>query len=259
MELVQDADKRKALIGTILFHVLLLLFFLFNGLQEPDPPLEEEGAMIELGWTDSGSGDVESQVISPQDQVEDVAPTETVQESVEEVVEEQVVTQDESPVSTPETSEKEEVEQQEPDPDPEPQASQALQNAMENVFNTPTGGGSEGEDESGPGNTGRPDGSAAGKGVMGGSGNNWELAGRGYEGGATVTDKPREEGKVVLNIWVNREGKVTRTSPNLRESNTTSQHLFSLAKNAAMRAKFSKAPGAAVEQKGKMTFFFVLE
>jgi len=259
MELIQDSNKRKGLIGTVVFHALLLLLFMFFGLQQPDPPLEEEGAMIELGWTDSGSGDVESEVIAPEQEIQDVAPTETVEEAAEEVVEEEVATQEESPVSTPETVEQEVVQETTPEPEPDPQPSQELQDAMSNVFNRPTGGGSEGEDGDGPGNIGRRDVFPAGRGGMGGSGNNWELAGRGYEGGATVTDKPREEGKVVLNIYVNREGKVTRTTPNLMESNTTSQHLFSLAKKAAMKARFSQSAGAAVEQKGKMTFFFVLE
>ncbi|NND94198.1 MAG: TonB family protein [Flavobacteriales bacterium] len=257
MELIQDRDKRTGLIVTVVFHVLVLILFMFIGLTQPDPLPEPEGAMIELGWTDSGSGDTESQVVSEVDQIEEVAPTETVQE--ESVVEEEeVVTQEESPVSTPESTQ-ETVQESTPEPEPDPQPSQELQDAMSNVFNTPTGSGSEGEDEDGPGNTGSPDGSPAGKGVMGGSGNSWELAGRGYEGGAVVTEKPKEEGKVVLNIWVGRDGRVTRTSLNLGASNTTSQHLVSLAEKAAKKARFNADPASAVEQKGKMTFIFKLQ
>ncbi|NNC83231.1 MAG: TonB family protein [Flavobacteriales bacterium] len=259
MELIQDRDKRTGLIVTIVFHVLVLILFMFIGLTQPDPLPEPEGAMIELGWTDSGSGDTESQVINENQQVEEVAPTETTP-TESEAVEEEVVTQEESPVSTPETTPQETVQETTPEPEPDPQPSQELQDAMSNVFNsTPTGGGSEGEDEEGPGNTGRPDGSPAGKGVMGGSGNSWELAGRGYEGGAVVTEKPREEGKVVLNIWVGRDGKVTRTSLNLAASNTTSQHLVSLAEKAAKKARFNADPSSAVEQRGTMTFIFKLE
>ncbi|MDA0714837.1 MAG: energy transducer TonB [Bacteroidetes bacterium] len=257
MELLKDKDRRAGLIGTLLFHIALLLIFMMVGLSQPNPLPEDEGAMIELGWTDTGSGDVESQVISPNEVVqetaqEQVTPTET------ESVEEDVVTQEESPVTTPKV-EPEKPKETKPKEEPKPKPSQALQDAMTNVFNSSSSGGSEGENESGSGNTGRPDGSIEGRGVMGGSGNNWELAGRGFLGGATVTEKPREEGKVVLNIWVDKSGKVTRTSPNLSESNTTSQYLFNLAKSAAMNAKFNADPSAAVEQKGKLTFFFLLQ
>ncbi len=253
--------KTKAAGYTVGFHILLLLFFILNGLTQPDPLPEQVGAMIELGWTDTGSGDVESQVVSENDVIEEVAPevTETVQEVVEEVVED-VVVQEDSPVAIPEAEDAQPVEEEEkPEEKPDPQPTQQLQDAMTNVFNTPTGGGSQGSDDSGPGNTGNPNGSPEGGGVMGGTGNSWELAGRGYKGGATVTEKPREEGKVVLNIWVGRDGKVKRTSPNLRESDTTSQYLFNLAKKAAMKAKFNSDAASAVEQKGKLTFFFLLE
>jgi outer membrane biosynthesis protein TonB len=256
MEILKDKDRRKGLIGTIVFHVALLLIFMVVGLSQPNPLPEEEGAEIELGWTDSGSGDVESQVISPDQTVEEVAQATPSDPS--EQADEEVATQEDSPISTPETKPKPK-ETAKPVEKPKPKPSQELQNAMENVFTSPKGGGSEGEDDKGPGNTGRPDGSPSGKGVMGGSGNNWELAGRGYNGGATVTEKPNEEGKVVLNIWVDKNGKVTRTSPNLAESNTTSQYLFNLAKGAAMKAQFTSDPSAAVEQKGKLTFFFVLQ
>ena len=253
-------DKAIGIIGTVVFHLLLLLFFILNGLSQPVPLPEQEGAMIELGWTDSGSGNVESEVISEEDVVEEVAPTvsEPVEETVEEVVEE-VVTQEDSPIAVPEETKSEPVKPAEPVKEPDPQPTKELQDAMDNIFNTPTGGGSEGEDEDGPGNTGRPDGSPAGKGVMGGTGNSWELAGRGYLGGVTVTEKPKEEGIVVLNIWVGRDGKVTRSSPDLSRSTTVSTHLFNLAKKAAASGRFSSSSGAAVEQKGKLTFHFVLE
>ena len=70
MELLKDKDRRAGLIGTILFHIALLLIFMMVGLSQPNPLPEDEGAMIELGWTDTGSGDVESQVISPNEVVQ---------------------------------------------------------------------------------------------------------------------------------------------------------------------------------------------
>ncbi len=256
--LSNDKDRNIALIGTIVFHVIVLLIFMFVGLTQPDPLPEEEGALIELGWTDSGSGDTESQVISEVDQIEEVAPSETVVEESP-VVEEEVVTQEESEVSVPDTPQ-EKPEETKPVEEEKPKPSAALTQAMENVFNnTPTGGGSEGEDEDGPGNTGRPDGVPEGQGAVGGTGSSWELAGRGYVGGAIKTEKPREEGRVVLKIWVNKDGVVTRTAIDLARSSTTSQHLVSLAEKAAKTYRFTSNPSGAVEQIGRLTFNFILE
>jgi len=258
MEMTLNNDRKKAIVATIVFHALVLLLFLFFGLTQPDPLPEQEGAMIELGWTDSGSGETESEVVEEVQQVEEVTQTEQVQE-VSEAVEEEVITQEESSVSTPTEPVVETPVVEEPVIE-DPKPSDALTNAMGSVFNNnTTDGGSDGDSEDTPGNQGNPDGAPDGHGVMGGSGNSWNLSGRGYEGGAVVTEKPREEGRVVLKIWVGRDGKVSRTSLDLRNSNTTSQHLVSLAKKAAMKAKFNSDPSSAVEQQGSMTFVFKLE
>lgn len=246
-------DRKKAIAATILFHLLALLLFMFYGMTQPDPLPEQEGAMIELGWTESGSGETESEVVEEVQQVQEVTQTEPVQE-VNEVVDEEVVTQEETSISAPSEPVKQEPVKEEPKP------SDALTDAMGSVFNNNSSdGGSQGDDDNSAGNQGNPDGAPDGHGVMGGTGNSWNLSGRGYEGGAVVTEKPREEGRVVLKIWVGRDGKVSRTALDMRNSNTTSQHLVSLAKKAAMKAKFNADPSAAVEQQGTMTFVFKLE
>ena len=98
-----------------------------------------------------------------------------------------------------------------------------------------------------------------GRGTFGGNGSSFELGGRSLIAGPSIGERPKEEGKVVLNIWVNREGNILRVSHNLKESTTTSQYLFNLAKKSAQKAKFNPSPNSAPEQRGKMTFIFILQ
>jgi hypothetical protein len=50
----EKKSKRKGIIGTILFHTLLLVAFLFMGLKYQDPPPAEEGISINFGFMDEG-------------------------------------------------------------------------------------------------------------------------------------------------------------------------------------------------------------
>jgi len=127
-----------------------------------------------------------------------------------------------------------------------------------NQINQSGGGGSDGSDK-GPGNQSNPDGKIEGKGVFGGrDGNGWELSGRSMLGNPKLNEKPTEEGKVVLRIYVDKNGKVTKAVPLIEESNTASSYLFNLAQKAALSAKFNVAPDAPASQSGKMTFNFKL-
>lgn len=250
MELVQDRNKRAGVIGTILFHILLLLLFLFFGIETPVPIPEDRGTTIEFGWSSTGSGDTESQVQTPVTNPEPQPATTPTSTPVTEAVEE-AVTQEESPVSTP----AETTPVQESTPEPEPTISEDLSQALENIWNTPSGGGSQGN-TGGAGNQGSPDG-GPGKGVLGGGQGDWELAGRGLVSGYSIKDT-KEEGNVVLDITVDRQGNVISAKWN-SESNTTSQYLINKAIHAAKQYKFSPNSQAAIEQRGKIRFIFELK
>ena len=141
------------------------------------------------------------------------------------------------------------------DPEPEPTISDDLSRALEETWSTPAGGGNQGDTE-GPGNQGSPDG-APGKGALGGGQGDWELAGRSLVSGYSIKDT-KEEGVVVLDITVDRQGNVltAKWSP---QSNTTSTYLTNKAIHAAKRYKFSPKSNAAIEQRGKIRFIFQLQ
>ena len=48
----EKKNKRNGLIGTVLFHVLLVVTFLFLGLTYRIPPPPEEGISIDFGFSD---------------------------------------------------------------------------------------------------------------------------------------------------------------------------------------------------------------
>jgi len=78
--------NRRGLIGTIIYHALLLLLLVFAGLTFPYPPPDEEGILVNFGTDQTGFGDFEpmgddqqagnpdmevSQVQEPVDEVND--------------------------------------------------------------------------------------------------------------------------------------------------------------------------------------------
>ena len=274
MDVFKDKDKRKSLIIAIFIYGGLAVLFFFIGLKYPDPPLEEGGveiSMADFGFDDGGFGEVEPAQSKPIETIEEVTP-EPVEESETSVIEESVTTQEESEISVPEdqpdvepivkeeSTEKvaeEKAVDPEPVKEPEPEINEQLKSAL-GAWDQPEESNSEGTQEGTTGNEGVISGKQDGKGTFGGNGSSFELGGRSMTSGPKVGEKPKEEGIVVLNIWVGRDGSVLRTTQNLAESTTTSQHLFNLAKKAALKAKFNQSPDSAPEQRGKMTFIFIL-
>lgn len=261
MEATEKKRKRKAVIITVVFHAVVLVLFLLFGLEQPDPLPEEAGASIEFGWDTDAGGDAMAD-ISPEPVQEEI-PQETtpVEPVVTESVVEEVASDEASDVSVP-TEKEAQTDPKEPTPieevPVEPKISDKLNDAL-NALSQPSGGGSQGDTE-GTGDQGNPEGTE-GKGALGGGSGSWQLDGRSMLGGygTKITDT-KEEGTVVLNIWVDQNGKVTKVQPNLSKSNTTSQYLINMAKNDVLKNfKFNGDPRAAIEQRGTVRYVFQLK
>ena len=112
-----------------------------------------------------------------------------------------------------------------------------------------TGGGTGGGDGSGDG---------PGKGPGGGLGNGgvgFSLAGRAMVKPPTLPKNITEEGKVVVEIVVDKNGNVIKAEANGRGTNTNSSNLKAIARQAAFATKFNVS-GAEGEQKGTLTMVF---
>lgn len=112
----------------------------------------------------------------------------------------------------------------------------------------------------GTGGTGGGDGGGdgPGKGPGGGPGNGgvgFSLAGRSMVKPPSLPKNITEEGKVVVEIVVDKNGNVIRAEANGRGTNTNSSNLKTIARQAAFATKFNVS-GAEGEQKGTLTMVF---
>ncbi len=241
----QERDRRTGMIVTVVFHAIAILLFLFFGLTQPNPLPEEE--MVELVFESAGGlsgGDPSPTPGAPQ---ESAVPTPANSQP------EEVATEDDSPVETPKPVKPNPKPKPAPEtpkpPKPNPNSLFAPSNNPSDNSHTNPGGNNTPGDKPGGGGTG----DFKGKGFEG------RLEGRGFMRGPSITDKPNEGGKVALNIWVDREGKVTRVTQNLDKSTTTSTVLFNIAKKGALQCVFSARADGPAEQMGLLVFIFELE
>ena len=106
-------NKNKGWIGTILFHGILLLIFLFTGLSYTIPPPPEEGISINFGTSDFGKGEQELETETEQEEkieesIEQNNPsvdeviTQQTEQTIETEKKEEVKNEKESPVETKE-------------------------------------------------------------------------------------------------------------------------------------------------------------
>lgn len=258
MEIIQDRNSRSGVIGTILVHMLLLLLFIQFGMPYQDPPPENEGGMIiNFGTSDEGTGETQSSASSSASE-----SVETSESQSSNLAQEEVLTQDNvesikinsstNPIEKPK-----EIVVKEPKPKP----SDALLDALKRA-NTASTSKSGGDGETGnPGDQGDPNGDPNSRNYTGGgvgNGIKYSLVGRGKVSFKKPDNPTQEDGTVVVDIVVDRNGKVIKAIPGARGSTTTNPILYRKAKEAAMQARFSKKLDSPIDQKGTMTFIFIL-
>tara|TARA_B110000438_G_scaffold254426_1_gene260652 strand:- start:184 stop:963 length:780 start_codon:yes stop_codon:yes gene_type:complete len=258
MTATEKKSKRKGIIGTILFHVLLLVAFLFMGLTYQDPPPAEEGISINFGFTDEGLGEIE-----PEDTEEIIDPVE--EEIIEEQIEstEEIVTQ--TTIETPAVEKTEEkkkiVEKEQPKEEVIEETKPEVNKKAIYTGKKETTATSEGN-EKGEGNQGAIDGDpnadAYEGGGIGEDGTAYQLGGRKAEFKATPIYTIQVEGKVVVAITVDRLGNVIYANPGIKGSTTLNKELLQRAKTAALKTKFEPKPSTPTNQQGKIIYSFRL-
>jgi TonB family protein len=138
----------------------------------------------------------------------------------------------------------------------------AINNRAKNVFGQGTSSNSSQGNTSGSGNQGAPTGSSdsdnySGTG-LGNKGVSYDLQGR----NSLSIPKPQynlqEGGKVVVEITVDKNGKVVNARPGMPGSTTSNSTLFEAAKKAALKARFNSDSSAPAYQKGTITYHFQL-
>jgi len=254
----EESNKKKGIWTSIVIHTILILIFAFFGMSYTIPPPEEEGITINFGFVDAGSGEVQSSSpeTNQQEQVEEQEEIEEVEEVVsqEEVIEQSV----EETTAINKKEEKKKVEEQKEEvPEPDKNLSDALNKWKNKKDESKDGDGTTDQ----AGDQGSLDGDPNSKNYVGGgsgNGTSFNLSGRAMLSSPKIKDTSQDEGKVVVDIIVDKYGKVLRANPGARGSTTTSPILYKKAKEAALSTKFNANPNAPEEQKGQMTFIFIL-
>ncbi len=268
----EKKNKAKATVGTIVFHILLIAALLFLGLSTPLPLPGEEGVEVNLGSSNVGMGNQQAETPAPkivpkpkpkpvvEEEVkediitQDVEDAPVIEEKKEEKKEEEVIKEEEKPVIEEKT---EEVVEEEPEPEPEPVVDQrALYKGKSQS--------DEGQDEGitgQPGDQGKENGDPDAENYDGlggaGDGVSFSLGGRGAKHLPKPTYNSREQGKVVVTIWVNKEGVVVKALAGAKGTNITDLKLRNLAYKAALRSVFQPDPNAPDVQKGTITYNFI--
>ena len=250
MDSKEKKDKGIAAAGTIVVHALILLVLFLMAFRTPLPLPGEEGVEVDLGMMNQGMGNI---------QPEKPAIPQAAQPKQEQTQsKEDIVTQNDEEAPAIEkphnTKPKEEKPVEQPKPTTNPRA-------LYQGNNNPQSGGSEGITGQ-PGDQGNPNGLAGVRQYDGnggrGNGTGYDLGGRGAKSLHRPDDDFSEEGKIVVDIWVNRSGQVVRAEVAPKGTNIINNAMRQKAIQAAKRSTFAADPDAPEEQHGTITYTFVI-
>ena len=283
------------LIGTLVLHVLILVFLLLVVISKPKMQ-EEGGVPVMLGNMEIAQGNSDPYTLTDVDILDEPQlPTEpTVPESVPEIpVKSEMITQEDEPTiavpkkETPKPTPKiEKVKKKPVQKEPvkpkekteaekkaeaerlaaekkaaeQKAAAEAAAKRIAGAFGKGTQTGSKGTGATGSGIQGSPTGnSAEGQSTGVGGYGTFDLNGRSLGSGGLPRPiyNVQEEGRVVVTITVNPAGQVIHTSINKR-TNTANAALRKAAEDAARKATFN-AVGGVNNQTGTITYYFKLK
>lgn len=274
---MKDQDKIYGIIGTLLFHgliILLLLLYVF-----PNAELKkEEGVLVQFGNINEASGTFEPKHVDEKPVIEPVKPEPEPQPKPE-VREEMIVQDQEETVALEQEKKKKEQQKKKEEADrllverkrkeeedrkrKEQEAiAERTSNLAKGAFGTKDDKANRGTGTTGEGLQGVPTGNSN-VGEMsgaGGTGNtpSWDLSGRSVVGVLPLPSyNAQVSGKIVISITVDKSGKVINTEIG-RGTTIDNLALRKAAETAALQARFSVSPNAG-NQVGSITYHYKLK
>lgn len=247
----------RALLGTLIFHLLVALLLILFGFKTPLPLPEEMAVIVDFGGGGGGGGS-QSHVRTQQEVVRQDKTVTDNEQFIPKNAESSVTQLEPSPiVKEPVTNP---IQEQSKEPTPDPRLSQYWQNRPRDASNTGSGTGSgvgTGQGSGSGAGIGTSVGSGVGSGTGGGSGPGYSLDGRSARYLPLPDYTEQEQGRVVVEIWVDKSGKVIRAIAGAKGSTTSNQSLWRKAEQAALQSKFSICDQCPEEQKGTITYTFI--
>ena len=268
----KNKNKLYGIIGTVVFHAIVLVLLFTLCFRTPLPLPGEAGVEVNLGMYAQGFG----QEANQPEETEPVKETPKVEEQkieTNDVIEEDIVSEDEETpaieqpqeeveeiIEEPENKEEivEEIveeKQEEIVPEEKPVVNQkALFQVPKNDKKITS---SEGDDN-GKNYKGKDNGlkDIERYDVNGGSGDGiaYDLGGRGAKSISTPSKEFSEEGTIVVNIKVDREGRVVEATIQYKGSNLYNKDMQESALRAARNSIFNKDENAPEIQSGTITY-----
>ena len=271
-------DRNISLAGTALFHALLVLLLInlrhcaggggggnggMNGGPYQSIELAGLGNSID-GWGESFEEAAEAPLTSNDQVVDDAAIADNTNTPAPTVNNDKQTTKNPNPKLNSKPAEKTEAQKQ------QERLNDLMNKANKSGKGNTSGNGKQGVEDGAidkkgifnkDGSPGEGGGEGVGKGGGKGGGHgkgvsDFQLGGRGINTTFIKNRTAPAEGKVVVRIWVNAQGVVTKAVADPSKSSAIDARLYDLAVSAAKEAKFESAD--KIEQTGYITFEFVL-
>jgi TonB family protein len=268
----QNTNRPLALILTFVFHGLLVLLFVFLIFHTPIPPYPEVGGggglEVNFGNTDFGSGNNNSEQLIALNTKELNQSSDDNNVITQESEDNPAVSVNKNKNKTSTVNNKIKIN----DPVVNPLALYPKKNSGDGNSNkngnqgketgdknstSYTGDGGTGGGKGGGNGPGNGPGDGPGVGPGKGGGISYKLDNRKVKSIPKPNYNSKDEGLVVVDIWVDKKGNVTKAVAGARGTTTTNNSLWKLAVEAAKRAKFDVKADAPEEQKGQITYNFI--
>ena len=252
----KDKHKLYGILATVAFHAIAVVLLFNLCFRTPLPLPGEAGVEVNLGMYAEAMSQQDDEMLSQQD---DKTTSQQVEESTSEDVEEEILSEDENIPSIEEVEETEEVEEiVEEVVKEKPVVNQrALFQVNKKKQETP----SEGSSNEVVGKQGSPNGLKDIERYVGhggsGDGPSYDLGGRGAKSISSPSKDISEEATIVVDIWVDKEGRVQRAEIG-KGTTTTNSDMRASALQAAKNSVFVKDDKAADLQKGTITYNFII-
>jgi len=266
---MKTSINKYGLIATLSVHVALVSLLFYIGITTPPPPPPDLGIMVNFGDGETGLGNTE-----PREAIQDVAistPPPTAGQSDENIINQDFEdapvlkenkTKQQNKNITP-TDNTKKVNAKPTEEKPKVPERVVNTRALYSGKNSGNATGSEGV-AGGTGNQGSKFGSVNSKNhangdSRGAGGVAFSLSGRNPLKLPAPEYKNQIEGKVVVEITVDKQGNVTKAVAGVRGSTTLDERLLEAAERAAKRASFDVSANAPAYQKGTITYHFILQ
>ena len=268
MSLLDTEYKRKSLAITSAIMVVVIFLLFFAGMKYLDPA-PESGVEVAYGVDLEGMGK-HSPPPSARQEENKPEPESKPEESSEQEVKENLLAQDnQEEVSVPEVPKKQEKKKETPKTEPKketPKPSRETSDALSNILGAANAGGSNATgqgDGHKPGYQGQIDGSQYadsyyGSGGGGNMGKGWGLKGRSIATQGKVLQDCNEEGRVVVQIEVDRTGKVVKANAGVKGTTNSAQCLLEAAWKTAYKHSWNPDENAPIRQIGFIVINFKL-